>query len=1175
MYRIRLLQMILCAGVVLFGLFLHLPTAEADYVVLTDVEPSGRWDVSVDGQYMVYGDVNDEGTKIFRITVATGERELLYSDTTRTLGDVRIVSNSQKIYFTRGQNLYRLSWTGGTPVLVMPYTAGYFGSALATSDEQYLIFRGPGNSGRPAFYVLDTQNDTLQGSAFTEPFESIEIILSADENQILFAPLILVDGMPFSQLLTTPLGGGSVTSLYPYSQATISQLRGSVDSNHVLYAVTTTDGIQQTRLYQSQLTGTVPEVVNDSWRSIGSILISPDRQYAFFAGQTSGTKASVYRLALADLTLDTLYTTTTRAEDNYLRLMAPAGHPYLVIANANSGIDDQTVSVYAVSYEPISTPHLLTHAYGANWEANPNDDSLIPLFVDPDDPALIFTDPEGTAFYLNRVPLDGSVSAERLIEEPIVQNVRLSISSKGNGLFLETVDMQNSPFEQVEYLSLDTLDRELLFYENDPARSFREIAFGESLPNEQLLVLSGSNRVGLPDSNAIWKVGRIPMARFATKQQISVAEGVDRAITVELLPASTQPLTIGYDILTGTATLGVDFTLTPTELVFMPGQSTQTLTISTTADDMSEPIEAITLQLTGSPLPTPMTTTISIADTVYPISDAPAILGTASTTGRYAIFYEQTSNGLELFTKDMVTGQRFLVSSTTDTLSETGTVVLSPDDQNLFYVTTTQLRRVPLLGGESLNVIATNGCDSTLKFTPDSQYAGILLNCAEGNDTLGVLNLITSEWRPIAIAPNITSFALRDDGTYLVARYLDSEGNFTFFTVWNLITNTEHYISASEGIILFADFTAYGLDYLVSVDGNGTILRVPLPYTTPVPVVSLHLWENGVSGLNSRRDTFYTFSGITVNRINLALGTQYPVSLTFPPEYTAWLNQVEIAPTGGTLLAQGSTQSCHRYGCDDGSFVVSISPDDGIGILSSGSGFFNENYLALFSSDGKFGVSNSHGIKVHTFSDVPVSHHLPITLGTPSAFAVGSRTLLFQGYEYGNPHTNGIYRTRLNTRETTPVFWDPFGARPLLTRPDDVFYFQDSDGYLYMTGQPTPEIAFAPATTLTAEGTVYSATVTLASTPFSTVTVAYEFTGGSATPGDDFSFTPGTLTFAPFEQSKTIPIEIIADSVVEPSESATFSLSNITGGIAGEATTITITLADEVHRRWLPILHLD
>ncbi|WP_283613812.1 Calx-beta domain-containing protein [Mycolicibacterium poriferae] len=96
-------------------------------------------------------------------------------------------------------------------------------------------------------------------------------------------------------------------------------------------------------------------------------------------------------------------------------------------------------------------------------------------------------------------------------------------------------------------------------------------------------------------------------------------------------------------------------------------------------------------------------------------------------------------------------------------------------------------------------------------------------------------------------------------------------------------------------------------------------------------------------------------------------------------------------------------------------------------------------------------------------------------------------------------------------------------------------------------------------------GVLANFVVTLAQPSNQTVTVQYATSNGTATGGDDYVATTGTLTFAPGETSKTISVVVLGDTVAEGSESFLVTLSSPTGATVGDGTgTGTITDATVV-----------
>ena len=100
--------------------------------------------------------------------------------------------------------------------------------------------------------------------------------------------------------------------------------------------------------------------------------------------------------------------------------------------------------------------------------------------------------------------------------------------------------------------------------------------------------------------------------------------------------------------------------------------------------------------------------------------------------------------------------------------------------------------------------------------------------------------------------------------------------------------------------------------------------------------------------------------------------------------------------------------------------------------------------------------------------------------------------------------------------------------------------------------------------TETDEGEIAEFTVTLSAVTSRTVTVDYATAGGTAEEGADYTRTSGTLTFAPGEDAKTIPVPTLEDEIDEESETFTLDLSNPDGAtIQDGAATGTINDDDE------------
>jgi Ca2+-binding RTX toxin-like protein len=88
-------------------------------------------------------------------------------------------------------------------------------------------------------------------------------------------------------------------------------------------------------------------------------------------------------------------------------------------------------------------------------------------------------------------------------------------------------------------------------------------------------------------------------------------------------------------------------------------------------------------------------------------------------------------------------------------------------------------------------------------------------------------------------------------------------------------------------------------------------------------------------------------------------------------------------------------------------------------------------------------------------------------------------------------------------------------------------------------------------------------TVTLSNPTVETVTVDYAAANGTATTGEDFTATTGTVTFTPLSTSKTINVPVIGDQIGEGDETYSVNLTNAVGGSIGKATATGTILNDE------------
>ncbi|MES2058113.1 MAG: Calx-beta domain-containing protein, partial [Pseudomonadota bacterium] len=160
--------------------------------------------------------------------------------------------------------------------------------------------------------------------------------------------------------------------------------------------------------------------------------------------------------------------------------------------------------------------------------------------------------------------------------------------------------------------------------------------------------------------------------------------------------------------------------------------------------------------------------------------------------------------------------------------------------------------------------------------------------------------------------------------------------------------------------------------------------------------------------------------------------------------------------------------------------------------------------------------------------------------------AAADETVVYTYDELGRLKASSTTGTVNNGLQTSTTF-DPAGNR--------------TNYSVSGAGAPTAiSIADAPAVT---EGSDLVFTVTRSGASTAAVGASWTTVAGTAAAGSDFTAASGTVSFAIGEVSKTIRVATINDSVVEPTEAMTVTLSAPTGGATLGTATATGTINDD------------
>ena len=132
----------------------------------------------------------------------------------------------------------------------------------------------------------------------------------------------------------------------------------------------------------------------------------------------------------------------------------------------------------------------------------------------------------------------------------------------------------------------------------------------------------------------------------------------------------------------------------------------------------------------------------------------------------------------------------------------------------------------------------------------------------------------------------------------------------------------------------------------------------------------------------------------------------------------------------------------------------------------------------------------------------------------------------------------------------------------------------DSEGILTITDNDNaPTISIADTTIPNENAVVRTTAVTLSAASEKTVTVQYATANGTATATNDYISATGTLSFAPGDTSKTVPVTIVQDTLDELNETFSVVLSSPSNATISDATGI-MTITDDEGTPTLSVAHV-
>ena len=680
------------------------------------------------------------------------------------------------------------------------------------------------------------------------------------------------------------------------------------------------------------------------------------------------------------------------------------------------------------------------------------------------------------------------------------------------------------------------------------------------------VTLSSPSGATIQDGNATGTItdddGPVTTLPLLNIADDTVEEGEEAQFLVTLSRTSTETVTVNYATADGTATAGDDYAAASGTLRFAPGEASKTIRVPTVEDTTQEQTETFTVTLSSPSGATiqdgnatgtitdddgPVTTLplLNIADDTVEEGEEAQFLVTLSRTSTETVTVNYaTADGTATAGDDYAAASGALrfapgeasktirvptVEDTTQEQTETFTVTLSSpsgatiQDGNATGTITDDdgpVTTLPLLNiaddtveeGEEAQFLVTLSRTSTETVTVN--YATADGTAAAGDDyaaASGALRFAPGEASKTIRVPTVEDTTQEQTETFTVTLSSPSGATIQDGNATGTITDDDGPVTTLPLLNIADDTVEEGEEaqFLVTLSRTSTE-TVTVNYAT-------------ADGNATAGDDYAAASGTLRFAPGEASKTiRVPTVEDTTQEQTETFTVTLSSPSGATI--------------QDGNATGTITDDDGpVTTLPA---------LDIADDTVEEGDEAEFLVTLSRTSTETVTVDYATADGNATAgddYTSTSGTLTFAPGEASK--TIRVPTVEDTTQEQTETFTVTLSSPTNATIADGsaTGTITDDDGPV--TALPTLNIADDTVE----EGDDAELLVTLSRTSTGTVTVDYATADGTATAGDDYTSTSGTLTFAPGEASKTIRVPTVEDTTQEQTETFTVTLASPSG----------------------------
>ncbi len=700
--------------------------------------------------------------------------------------------------------------------------------------------------------------------------------------------------------------------------------------------------------------------------------------------------------------------------------------------------------------------------------------------------------------------------------------------------------------------------------------------------NETFTVtLSAPVNVTIADGSGLGTITDDDGAPQLSIADIAVTEGnagsTNAQLTVTLLPASGQVVTVQWATANGTALAGSDYTQGAGTLTFAVGVTQQTFNVAITGDTVDEANETFLVNLTN-----PVNATLNDAQAVATINDDDAPPGlsiadaslTEGNTGSAALTFTltlsaasaqvitvdwATANGTAIAGSDYTAAAgtvTFAAGVTTRTISVDVTGDVLDEANETFLVNLTNGVNVAITDGQAVGTITDND--------PPPVLAIADVAVAEGDS--GTATAVFSVTLSAVSGRTVTVQWATADGTAVAGSdYVSGTGSLTF----------------APGVVTRAIAIAVNGDTTSEVDETFVVnLSTPVNATIGDGQATGTITNDDGAPALSITDAFVTEgnAGTTNATFNVSLATPSGQTVTVD-----WATANGSAIAGSDYVA-GSGTLTFAPGVTTRSLTVAVNGDTIDEV--------NETFLVNLTNPVNALIGDGQGIGTINDDDAPPSIAIAdasLTEGnsgsgnmtfTVTLSAVSGRSVTVDyATANGSAVAGSDYTARSGTLtfapgSTSQTFTVPITG-DLLDEPNEQFFvnltnptnatigdnqavgtINDDDG--------APSLSIADLTVAEGNAGLTNATFTLTLSAASgqQVTVDYATANGTASAGTDYVARSGTAVFAPGTVTQTVVVSVNGDTIDEPDETFTLNLTNPVNAVIADAQAVA-TITDD------------